>query len=309
MKTKPLCVIASAITVFLFSVSFGQVAINNEGFAPDSSAMLDVQSYTKGLLPPRLTTKQRDSIVNPAEGLNIYNSTKKMMEFYNGTEWKQFYYRTSVISECGADFIDSRDGSTYSTVLIGNQCWMAENLNVGVMLENNSNQTNNLSIERWCNSNDLDSCNKYGGLYQWNEMMQYGITSGIQGICPAGWHLPSDTEWCTLENYVDSDTIYCDISGWKGIDAGGNLKEIKSSFWYLPNLGASNSSGFSALPGGFSLSWEFYDINTMGIFWSSTIANPNVDAYSHSVDYNNAGINKSAQLIEKGCSVRCIKNQ
>lgn len=309
MKTKPSSVIASAIALFVYSLSFGQIAINNEGFAPDSSAMLDVQSYTKGLLPPRLTTRQRDSIVNPAEGLNIYNSTKKIMEFYNGTEWKQFYYRTSTLADCGTDFIDSRDGSTYSTVLVGNQCWLAENLNVGVMIDDSIDQVNNSSLERWCYNDNLDSCKKYGGLYQWNEMMQYGLVTGNQGICPQGWHIPSDDEWCALENYLETDTIYCDLTGWFEVNAGGYMKETKTGYWLTPNIGATNSSGFSALPGGFSLNGESSEINVTGIFWTSSVSTPNVDAYSHSLTSDNAGIFHSAQLVNKGCSVRCIKNQ
>ncbi|MCK5838660.1 MAG: hypothetical protein KAG99_02370, partial [Bacteroidales bacterium] len=84
------------------------------------------------------------------------------------------------------------EGQTYSIVAIGTQCWMAENLNVGTRIDGVDEQTDNPTLEKYC-YNDLESnCDIYGGLYQWNEMMQYVTTEGAQGICPSGWHIPTD---------------------------------------------------------------------------------------------------------------------
>ena len=157
---------------------------------------------------------------------------------------------------CGNLLIDIRDERAYNTVQIGTQCWMAENLNIGVRVDAVNDQSDNSIIEKYCYNDIEDSCDVSGGLYQWNVMMQYITTEGVQDICPptGGWHLPTDTEWCTLENYVDVGTISCSRIGNGGIDAGGNLKETGTNHWSSPNMGTTNSSGFNALPGG-SCSW------------------------------------------------------
>lgn len=98
--------------------------------------------------------------------------------------------------------VDSRDWQVYKTVQIGNQLWMDENLNYGTQINGSQNQLNNEIVEKYCYGNNELNCNTYGGLYQWDEMMQYVTKEGAQGICPKGWHLPSDEEWSTLTNYL-----------------------------------------------------------------------------------------------------------
>ena len=156
---------------------------------------------------------------------------------------------TSAAFTCGSPFTDNRDGQSYNTVEIGTQCWMAENLNIGNMIPGNGNQTENGMIEKYCYDNNAANCNVYGGFYQWNEMMQYVTTPGVKGICPDGWHLPTDAEWCVLEQFVDP-SISCSAIGYRGIDGGGKLKESGTGHWTPPNTGATNSNGFTALPGG-----------------------------------------------------------
>ncbi len=101
------------------------------------------------------------------------------MRYYNGTVW----------SECmgkpfngGDPFLDIRDGKVYTTIQIGTQCWMAENLNIGTMINGSSNQTNNATLEKYCFSDNTGNCDIYGGLYQWDEVMQYVTTEGTQDI-------------------------------------------------------------------------------------------------------------------------------
>ena len=91
-------------------------------------------------------------------------------------------------------------GGYYRTVSVGNQCWMKDNLNVGTRIDNTVVQAQNATVEKYCYNNSELNCNTYGGLYQWNEAMQYSTTEGSQGICPTGWHVPSDTDWTTLTN-------------------------------------------------------------------------------------------------------------
>ena len=95
-------------------------------------------------------------------------------------------------------------GQVYHTVQIFSQCWFNENLNVGNMIPGTQEMSNNNVIEKYCYNNKEDSCTKYGGLYRWDELMQYSTTSGIQGICPNGWHVPTVEEWKLLEGAVDS---------------------------------------------------------------------------------------------------------
>ena len=104
-------------------------------------------------------------------------------------------------------------GQTYGTILIGTQCWFKENLNVGNKINYTINQTNNAIVEKYCYDNLESKCDVYGGLYQWNEMMQYSNTPGIQGICPFGWHLPTNQEWTILSNNLGGESV-----------AGGNSR-------------------------------------------------------------------------------------
>ena len=168
-----------------------------------------------------------------------------------GTAYGNEEIFTTIPWICGLPITDTRDTKVYSTVLIGTQCWFAQNLNVGTKLNVTENQTNNSIIEKYCYNNADASCDVYGGLYQWAETVQYlnGATNtaswtpvptgNVQGICPGGWHIPSDAEWTTLSTFLGGESV-----------AGGKLKEAGIAHWASPNSGATNSSGFTALPGG-----------------------------------------------------------
>jgi uncharacterized protein (TIGR02145 family) len=208
---------------------------------------------------------------------------------------------------CGLPFADERDGQSYETVLIGDQCWMAENLNIGTMVNGSSNQTDNEDIEKYCYNNSDANCDTYGGLYQWDEMMQYVTTEGAQGICMDGWHLPTDAEWCVLEQEVDP-TITCSITGWRGVDGGGKLKETGTTHWNSPNTGATNSSGFTALPGGYrgtdgSLSMQGYG----GYWWASSQNDASV-AWSRYLYYGDAQVYRYDLNKPHGFAVRCLQD-
>lgn len=199
--------------------------------------------------------------------------------------------------DCGNNFTDIRDGRIYSTVKIGTQCWMKTNLNIGTSIDGSSNQTNNNIIEKYCYNNTVTSCLTHGGLYQWNEMMQYTTTPGVQGICPSGWHIPTDAEWTILTNYLGGESV-----------AGGKMKETGTTYWDDPNLGATNSSGFTALPGG--CRWEtgsgFNYIRHVGHLWSSTAYNTTEAGYLWlSNGFTNSFL--SHRTKDFGYSVRCLR--
>jgi uncharacterized protein (TIGR02145 family)/uncharacterized repeat protein (TIGR02543 family) len=210
---------------------------------------------------------------------------------------------------CGDLLLDARNGQSYETVQIGSQCWMAENLNIGTRIDGGSNQTDNGIIEKYCYNNSEVLCDAYGGLYKWSEMMEHVTVAGFTGICPEGWHIPTDDEWYILEQEVDP-TITCNSTGWRGIDGGGKLKEDGSP-WFLPNVGATNSSGFTALPGGIAatggtFAWSGY----FGYWWTSSQFDLNT-AWQRDLYNEVAQIRRLAASSNKlsGYSVRCLKDE
>jgi len=198
-------------------------------------------------------------------------------------------------SDCSPYFVDERDGQVYPAVLIGEQCWMAKNLNIGTVINGNSPQTNNAIIEKYCYNNTPQQCTVYGGLYQWNEMMNYNYNQSIQGICFNGWHIPTTGELSTL----------LDNLGGVGV-AGGKMKSQGTNYWYPPNEGADNSSGFSALPGGIKSGSTFLDLGYKAIFWLFNFDETDASNFSLSTYYTFVSL--SSSLKTHGCSVRCIKN-
>ncbi len=291
------------IALFSGFAVMAQVAINTDGSTNNPSAILDVKSTAKGFLLPRMTTAERDAISNPAEGLMIFNMDLMALEVFGGSLW------TNVRGEfvCG-DLVPDVDGNIYNTILIGTQCWMKENLNIGTMIVGSSDQTDNATIEKYCYDNSAANCDTYGGLYQWNEMMGYATTEGVQGICPAGWHLPTDAEWITLEEEVESTTgVNWNTTGWRGTDAGGNLKETGTSHWASPNTGATNSSGFTGRPGGYrGTDGSFSSLANDTHFWSSS--ENGLDAWYRILYYGNAQVYRSSIIQAAGFSVRCLRD-
>ncbi len=192
---------------------------------------------------------------------------------------------------------DPRDGKVYDVVEIGGNAWMAENLNYGEKIDGYKNQTNNQLFEKYCYDDNESNCNTYGGLYQWNEMMQYNNIQGARGICPVGWHIPSDVEWTSLVEYLGGDDI-----------AGGKLKEKGTTHWNTPNSGATNESGFSALPGGTCNSYGvFYSLGETTSFWSST-ENTSSYAWYRYLYYHYSEMVRNNYKKTSVRSVRCVRD-
>ncbi len=211
--------------------------------------------------------------------------------------------------ECGSLLYDERDGQYYETVQIGEQCWMAENLNVGERIDGGIEMADNEIVEKYCYQDQSNNCNDYGGLYQWNEMMQYTTASGVQGICPVGWHLPTDDEWKILEGTVDSQYPVgdpeWDDTGYRGFDAGLNLK---STSGWNSNGNGTDLYGFSALPGGFrGTNGGFYTQGSYGHWWSSDEGSANY-AWGRRLDYYDDKSNRYGYDKGYGFSVRCLRD-
>jgi len=195
---------------------------------------------------------------------------------------------------CGDVYTDTRDGSTYNTVSINGQCWHKENLNIGTMVNGSTVQTNNGTIEKYCFDNNTANCDTYGGLYQWDEMMQYSTIDGVQGICPDGWRIPTDAEWTTLTDYAGGLSV-----------AGGKLKETGTTHWLTPNTGATNEYGFTNLPAGYHNSdGNFHFQTSISYSWSSTQTGSS--AFGRRMHYQSAEVNHWSFDKQWGFSVRCI---
>jgi uncharacterized protein (TIGR02145 family) len=195
---------------------------------------------------------------------------------------------------CGSTFTDPRDSKVYNTVTIGTQCWFKQNLNYHQTAYGND----------WCYLNSSSNCTTYGRLYDWAAAMQGATSSnlnpsGVQGVCPTGWHLPSDAEWDVLMNYLGGFYV-----------AGGKMKETGTAYWtYDP--GVTNSSGFTAFGGGTfdALGYNWYEITEGAYFWSSTqSSSPTTSASYRYINYNRFELDRYDNPKYYGMSVRCVHN-
>ena len=167
---------------------------------------------------------------------------------------------------------------------------------MGTKINGNIEQTNNSIIEKYCYADLESNCDIYGGLYQWDELMQYATTPGVQGICPTGWHIPTDSEWTALTTFLGGESV-----------AGGKMKEAGYVHWLSPNTGATNSSGFTALPGGNRYSnGNFYDLSDFAYFWSSTETS-STNAWGRTIFSSGEFVGRYNFYIKiLGFSARCV---
>jgi uncharacterized protein (TIGR02145 family) len=185
---------------------------------------------------------------------------------------------------CGNILTDPRDNNQYPTIQIGTQCWMAANLNYGVQVQGAGHQRDNCTAEKYCYNDNPGNCASTGGLYQWDELMQYDDVSAIQGLCPPAWHLPTETEWTTLfNNFISSGFAGSPLkySGYSGFDA------------FLAGIRGANKS------------WSYDGFATF--FWSST-ALGNKKAWAHGMNDTDPSVSYYPASRANGFSVRCIKD-
>ena len=195
------------------------------------------------------------------------------------------------------------DGNTYSIVTIGTQLWTVENLkttryNDGtpIPLETDNTAWSSLTTPGYCwyNNDSASNANPYGALYNW-----YTVNTGK--LVPMGWHVPSDSEWTVLTTYLGGGNV-----------AGGPLKDTGTTYWGSPNGGATNASGFSALPGGCRWSGVFFDIIYMGFWWSSSTFDATNSDYRYMTWGGTSGSGTSvgggSDSTSFGLSVRCLRN-
>jgi len=211
-------------------------------------------------------------------------------------------------SENEGFFIDERDNQKYQFTTIGDQVWMTENMNIGDTLSPGAIPTNNDTIEKFAYNDAAANLETYGGLYTWREMMQLPdscevsgcadlIETKHQGICPCGWHLPSQAEWQELINYL----------GGNASGAGGKLKETGTAHWTSPNTGSTNSSGFTALPAGKKVG-GFYLESTESAYFMITNEESALETKVYQLRFDSDQVNETGVQKERAFSVRCIKD-
>lgn len=216
------------------------------------------------------------------------------------------------------------NGNIYKTKRIGNQTWMAENLKVtryadGTPIPFVEDQMEWFHLNRetrgYCwYDNVLSNGYVYGGLYTWTAAVRGSAGSElmpgiIQGVCPDGWHVPSEREWNQLELHLGMAQEELDQVKWRGVDEGGKLKEAGTRLWKSPNTGSTGESGFKALPGGYRHgSGEFIGLVTTARFWTSSGRGYGF-AWYRGLEYDHAGIYRDFIGSYRGHSVRCVKDE
>ncbi len=201
----------------------------------------------------------------------------------------------------------TKNETIVNTVTIGSQEWQAENLNVDrfrngdSILHARTDEEWRTAGERkeaaWCYyNNDAKNGKIYGKLYNW-----YAVNDS-RGLAPKGWHIPSDEEWTTLTDYLGGEEV-----------AGGKMKTTATVYWEAPNEGATNESGFTGLPGGYSITEEHVEFNNLGSaggWWSSSEDNNYFDhlAWYLHLDYDNDNVYRWSSYKGNGYSVRCLRD-
>ena len=200
-----------------------------------------------------------------------------------------------------SEIVTDSDGNVYNTVTIGTQTWMAENLKttryqnddlIGTTTPATLDISNQTTPKyQWAYNAVESNADIYGRLYTW-----YAITDN-RGVCPTGWHLPSDAEWTTLVTFLGGEDV-----------SGGKLKEAGTIHWLTPNTDATNTTNFTALPGGYRTGiGEFLGIGNYGYFWSST-ENSTISAWNRNMSYGSSKVSRDGSFERNGFSVRCVKN-
>jgi uncharacterized protein (TIGR02145 family) len=283
-------------------------------------------------------------------GLGITNNDLNKISLFQNAQKSQELQKTQpqaqqqtqpesqpTVFRCGDSL--SYEGKKYPSTKIGEQCWLAKNLNVGTMIKKEEQQSKDNSIQKYCHDYDEKNCDLYGGLYQWAETVQYNnnVTNNsgtfseqkIQGICPNGWHIPSNNEWQILENYLATDTCGSKNLDWQCSPAGKRLKSNRTALgpngekvgtatndqprWmYDANNYGIDDVGFSALSSGMTRGSALsFQPGAGAWFWSST---PFQSAYAwyFTLDaYYSSSYRSYGNIYYKrvnGFSVRCLKD-
>lgn len=286
MRICFICLLICLTSEFCISQNVG-IGTNT----PEPSAAFEIKDTSRGFLPPRMTYEQRNRINNPVQGLIVYctdcGENGGEPQYFNGTAWLNLI---GGIAKTGPINIPS--------VTIGTQVWSLKNLDVATYRNgdpipqvSDSATWFNLTTGAWCwyNNDSATYAATYGRMYNW-----YAVNDP-RGLAPVGWHVPSDAEWTTLTNFLGGSSV-----------AGGSMKSTTG--WTSPNTGATNSSGFTGLPGGYRYNFSIFSgAEIYAFFWSATEYSGS-NAWQRELSWTKSNLARNANFKHNGFSVRLVKD-
>ena len=222
------------------------------------------------------------SLAGPGTKRIVYSYTNSMM--CSASKFRSIVVLPDPVFICGNTLTDVRDLKRYPSVKIGSQCWMAVNLDNGNAVLSTKAQTDNCISEKYCLNDNSVNCDLYGGLYQWDELMKYYGSPGGQGLCPPGWHVPTENEWSSLFNFYRGNAL-----------AGSPMKDL-----YFNQFNA-RIKGINYL----NSIWSFADFATF--FWSSTSLET-TKAFSHGLNVYNCSVSLYSSARSNAFPVRCVQD-
>jgi uncharacterized protein (TIGR02145 family) len=302
----------------------GLVDVNFDLEGPADSYFISMKvSFDAGINYIPISTASMSGNVGPSSPGSkhiVWNPTVDHPNRYSPqTKLKLTAYLAGNENPCpGAPTVEDIDGNVYQTLQISDQCWMASNLNT-------TRSPSGVGIARICYSNAPSNCELYGGLYSWTTMMNgsassNGNPSGVQGICPTGWHVPSDAEWTELTDYlintyvdITASNVSNKLKSCRQVDSplGGDCSTTTHPRWdsHSSQYG-TNDFGFSALPGGGYQGGSFVSLGLGSNWWSSTAnaANSYYDAWFRQMWYTHGGVSSVSLPKLYGYAVRCVRD-
>jgi uncharacterized protein (TIGR02145 family) len=284
-------------------------AISGGNILNDNGAAVTARGICWSTLPGPTTALSTKTADGTGTGIFISNLTG----LQSATTYYVRAYATNIIGTAyGNEIVFNTkiadvDGNTYNTVRIGSQVWMAENLkttryndNSAIPLVTGYSDWVNLRSPGYCWYDNDNVTNKavYGALYNW--LVVDAASNGGKNVCPTGWHVPSDNEWTIMVNFLGGENL-----------AGGKLKEAGTAHWPSPNSGATNESGFTALPAGARSAGgggTFYSILSQCNFWSSTFETGTDNSYWRRLEAWHNTLIRSTNWKYEGFSIRCLRD-
>ncbi len=272
-------------------------SLDNEGIYPEevTSELIEICNTEAGVDCTDLVNLSTLGItipVDPLGGINPNGTGYFVFLINNQVRLSSIKAETQTISVGGptCGYTISYGGDIYNTVLIGEQCWFKENLNV-----ENGNTAQVCTITRYCYGDVPESCDIYGGLYNWDDTMCGSTNLGAQGICPNGWHIPTYQEWTILTNYLGEPAIGSKMAGNYDLWNDGHLR----------NNDYFGTSGLDILPGGHNPP-TIYSLGNGTFLWSSDESG--ISALSIGLGFNDTGLLEFMASKTDGLYIRCLKD-
>jgi len=300
---KPSVQIAERLPSGGFRAKWNQV-FNNVSYKIDVSTSIDFTSFLPGY-----EDRNVGNVLFFDVDSSIINCNTNYYYRVRATDTCGPSINSEVISVCNCGGVYDVDSNYYATVLIGNQCWMKENLRTTHYNDNTPLTYPNTNNVAWmndttgayaCYTNITSYCNSiYGALYNW-----HAVKKG--NLCPTGWHVATDDDWKNLEEFIGMPQTELNLTGWRGTIEGGKLK-IVNDFWNSPNTGATNETGFSAPGTGVRYNNGSYGLLKIGArYWTSSVISNK--AWTRFLKNDNSAIDRLSIDFNYGYPVRCLKN-